>query len=119
MDPQIRARIDRVFKSLMRHRERYVKAWCAWSGVHVRDAVLIQQTLADGNGVRIWVQRKSQCVEFNGYAAHAFTDHGDVLEFLGAVRKLVYAARAQLGLFECDCATCDDLRAALRGFEET
>lgn len=42
---------------LMRHRERYVRAWVAATGVHPADAELIEEHRADGT-VAIHVRRR-------------------------------------------------------------
>lgn len=53
--------INRAFevqlRSLMRHRERYVKAWIAATGLHPTECVLVERRMGDGS-VRITIEPK-------------------------------------------------------------
>ena len=55
----------RALQLLMRHRERYLKAWIAATGVHSQDAVLVQKVEHVGSGIKItsFVRRKEDSDE--------------------------------------------------------
>jgi hypothetical protein len=45
------ALVGRILRSLARHRERYVRAWIAATGMHPTECVLVSWTTADGRHV--------------------------------------------------------------------
>ena len=59
-DAEVRRRCESLQRHLMKHRERYVRAWVAWSGVPVGEAVLVSETTTIGRTIttRCWVERK-------------------------------------------------------------
>ena len=44
---------EQHYRRLMRHAERYVKAWVAATGVHPKEAVLVVQNTPDGFTMKV------------------------------------------------------------------
>lgn len=50
---RLRQKADRMLRALMRHRERYLKAWIAQTGILPTDAVLVEREVWDRETVTI------------------------------------------------------------------
>ena len=53
----IQQKAERIMRSLNRHRERYLRAWVAATGIDPRDAILVERHYPDGT-ITISVERK-------------------------------------------------------------
>jgi hypothetical protein len=49
-----------IFRSLIRHRERYIRAWVAATGVHPKDAEIVECQELTANGVTMTVTIRSK-----------------------------------------------------------
>ena len=49
--------VNKRLRFLMRHRERYVKAWIAATGIDPRECELVEQQTMEGE-VRVWIRRR-------------------------------------------------------------
>ena len=63
MNHEIATLADRVLRSLMRHRERYLRAWIAATGLHPLEAELVEELYPpSSDGVirtRVYVRRRN------------------------------------------------------------
>lgn len=46
---KLRKKAEKVYALLMQHRERYIRAWCAATGVYPTDAKLVERDNGDGS----------------------------------------------------------------------
>ena len=54
---KLRAASDNLFRRLMRHRDRYVKAWIAATGLRPEESVLVEKRMPNGDVV-VTVRRR-------------------------------------------------------------
>jgi len=60
----LRRELESVYRRVIRHRERYLKAWIAATGLHPLECEIVEEhfsDLADGKvGVRVYCRRRSR-----------------------------------------------------------
>ena len=104
--PGMSDRINKLMRSLMRHRERYIRAWIAHYGARPEQVSLVESWMDAGRYGDLPVQARTFSVRF-------VKDTDDVAELVKAAREVLDDKGS--GWLASD--TIHDLEAALKKFE--